>query len=213
MDLLVYLYRYEDMSKPYEIFTHITIAFKFDCCPDENYWQITEKETGIVHRSRSFIGETAHSFLEEKVQLRSGKEYTFTMYDKGLNGLQDDDSYYEIYSGIADDGWIHRALLGRVTGNFGFSLEHNIPMEYPSVHSQNELDYFQNDTHSTQLQNYSDLIVMFSVFTIFLLLGFFVGIFSKQRSSSQSDPTEPNYERKSEVEEEKAGLSSIERFL
>jgi hypothetical protein len=145
--------------------------------------------------------------------LRSGKDYIFTMYDKGSNGLQDDDSYYEIYSGIADDGWIQRALLGRVTGNFGFSLEHNIPIEYPSVYSQIELGYFQDDAHSTQLQNHSDLVVMFSVFTTFLLFGFFVGIVSKQRSSSQSNPTEPNYERKSEAEEKKAGLSSIERFL
>jgi hypothetical protein len=201
------------MSKSSKIVTHITIAFKFDCCPDENYWQITEKETGIVHRSRSYMGEIAHSFVEEKVQLRSGKDYIFTMYDKGSNGLQDDDSYYEIYSGIADDGWIQRALLGRVTGNFGFSLEHNIPIEYPSVYSQIELGYFQDDAHSTQLQNHSDLVVMFSVFTTFLLFGFFVGIVSKQRSSSQSNPTEPNYERKSEAEEKKAGLSSIERFL
>lgn len=161
-----------------EIFTYITIVFKFDCCPDENYWQIIERRTGIIHRSGSYVGNVAHSLLVEKVRLRSDREYILTMYDKGSNGLQDGDSYYEIYSGIAEDGWIQRALLGRVTGNFGFSLEHIIPMEYAPDSNQKELLHFQNDAYSPQQQNPLGLVVMFSVFITFLVLGFAVGIFS-----------------------------------
>lgn len=166
------------MKQSSEIFTHITILFKFDCCPAENFWQITERETGIIHRSRSYVGEDPHSFLEEKVHLRSDREYILTMYDKASNGLQEGDSYYEIYSGIADNGWIERALVGRVTGNFGFSLEHIIPMEYTP---QIELVHFQNDVYTPQVQNTLDLFVMFSVFTTFLVFGFILGILFGRR--------------------------------
>lgn len=181
------------MKQSSKILNHITILFKFDCCPDENFWQITERETGIIHRSRSYVGEDPHSLLEEKVHLRSDREYILTMYDKASNGLQEGDSYYEIYSGIADNGWIERALVGRVTGNFGFSLEHIIPMQYSP---QIELVHFQNDVNSTQIQNTSDLFVMFSVFTTFLVFGFILGILFGQRdgdlkSNSKAEEAEP----------------------
>lgn len=157
-------------------YTHLTIAFQFDCCPDENYWYITERKSGKIYLSRSYESETANSFLNEDFILPADKEYTLTMYDKRANGLESGAPYYEVYSGIAEEGWIQRALIGRVTGNFGFSLEHKIPMTYQANLNVAPHHQIQYEYHPQNKMNQADLLVMLTCLVTFLMFGFIIGV-------------------------------------
>jgi hypothetical protein len=107
------------LTKDPEPTTTITIVIQLDDHPEETGWELQHNKELVAYPPGTFRDK--NSLVKAQIDVYTGKEYKFTLFDAGSNGI--DGGYYEIYD--APDTSDLNTVLVKGSGDFTDQVQHD----------------------------------------------------------------------------------------
>jgi hypothetical protein len=107
------------LTKDPEPTTTITIVIQLDDHPEETGWELQHNKALVAYPPGTYRDK--NSLVKAQIDVYTGKEYKFTLFDAGSNGI--DGGYYEIYD--APDTSDLNTVLFKGSGDFTDQVQHD----------------------------------------------------------------------------------------